>query len=226
MRGAVRGMRDKHWTSEEIIKYMDASDLSEEYMLWLEDASEHILTCGICQEKLNRAMTIESVCDEEGLAAGFSLMEHEEEIRKNILIAHLSRMQEQARIAELIRHIQNGYVERFLFSLANLQSNAGAVRGEKPQCGQRVMLEKSENKLLLKISGEMGKESKAGTEEIGNQERQRSLMVVLRIEDGEPIVKEALWDEACGQYIAVVDDCESGEELEVYILENADESEI
>lgn len=210
-------MRDKHLTSEEIMKYMDASDISEGYMLWLEEMAEHILTCAVCQEKLARAMAAESVCDEAGLAAGLALMEHEEEIRRNILIAHLSRMQEQTRIAELIRHIQGGLVERFTFFIENLQRSAGAVRGEKPQRGQRVTLERAENKLLLRISGEMGKESPTGTAETYKQEPQRRLMVILRIEDREPIVEEALWDEECGQYVAVVDGCEPGEKLEIYV---------
>lgn len=199
----MRDMRDKHLTSEEIIKYMDASDMSEDYLLWMEETAEHILTCDVCQEKLNRAMTAESICDEEGLAAGLKLMEYEEEIRKNILITHLNRMQEQTRIAELINHIRSGYVERFTFSMADLPKSAGVVRGTEPQYGQQVTLEKSENKLLLRIPGEMGKESR--------------LMVILCMEDEEPIVKEAFRDEACGQYVAELDVCEPGETLEIYI---------
>lgn len=199
----MRDMRDKHLTSEEIMKYMDASDMSEEYMLWMEETAEHILTCDVCQEKLNRAMTAESICDEEGLAAGLKLMEYEEEIRRNILIAHLARMREQERIAELIEHIRSGYVERFTFSAADLRRSAGVVRGTDQQYEQQVTLEKSENKLLLRIPGEMGKKSK--------------LTVILHMEDEEPVIKEALWDEACGQYVAEVDDCGQGEKLEIYI---------
>lgn len=217
MRGAMRDMRDKHLTSEEIIKYMDASDMSEDYLLWMEETVEHILTCDVCQEKLNRAMTAESICDEEGLAAGLKLMEYEEEIRKNILITHLNRMQEQTRIAELIDHIQSGYVERFTFSMADLRRSAGVVRGTDQQCGQQVTLEKSENKLLLRIPGEMVKESREGTAEACIKEMQSRLMVILHIEDEEPIVEEAFWDEACGQYVAELDVCEPGEKLEIYV---------
>ncbi len=217
-------MRDQHLTAGEIIKYMDASDMSEEYLLWMEETAGHLLTCAVCQERLGRAMSAESVCDEEGLAAGLNLMEHEEEIRKGILVAHLLRMQEQARIAELIRQIQGGFAERFLFSAAHLQRSAGTARGGEPQRGRQVTLERSEDKLLLKIPDDIGKESKAGAEEAGSKEPQRSLTAILRVNDGEPIVKEALWDEACGQYVAIVDDAGPGEELEIYILGNSDES--
>lgn len=217
MRGVVRDMRDKHLTSEEIMKYMDASDMSEDYMLWMEEASEHILTCDVCQERLNRAMTAESVCEEEGLAAGLKLMEHEEEIRKNILITHLNRMREQARIAELIDHIWSGYVERFTFSVADVRRGAGVVRGTDPQHGQQVTLEKAEDKLLLRIPGRMGKENRTGTEEICDNDRQNKLTVILHMEDEEPIIIETLWDEACGQYVAELDGCGRGEKLEIYV---------
>lgn len=213
----MRDMRDKHLTSEEIMKYMDASDMSEEYMLWMEETAEHILTCDVCQEKLNRAMTAESICDEEGLAAGLKLMEYEEEIRRNILIAHLTRMREQARIAELIEHIRSGYVERFTFSAADLRRSAGVVRGTDQQYGQQVTLEKAEDKLVLRIPGEMGKESRTGTEEVCDNDRKNKLTVILHMEDEEPVIKEALWDEACGQYVAEVDGCGRGEKLEIYI---------
>ncbi|MCM1261547.1 MAG: hypothetical protein NC313_02410 [Butyrivibrio sp.] len=196
-------MRDKHLTAEEIIKYMDASDMSEDYLLWMEEVAEHMEICDVCQKRLHRAMTVESVCEEEGLAEGLKLMEHEEEIRKNILIAHLSRMQEQERIAKLIRHIRDGYVERFAFSTSELRRSAGAVRGAEPQYGQRVTLEKSEDKLFLKIPGRSGSK----------------LTVILQMEDEELIIKEALWDEACGQYVAVVDGFIRGEKVEVYLLQ-------
>lgn len=223
----MKDMRDKHLTAEEIMKYMDTSDLSEDYLLWMEEAAEHIRTCDGCQERLHRAMNAESVCDEEGLAAGLKLMEYEEEIRKNILIAHLSRMREQERIAELIRHIRDGYVERFSFLMANLRRSAGVVRGAEPQQGQQelrqdsqqdlrqgqqVTLEKLEDKLLLKIPGRPGRENRAGTAEVCGK-----LTVILHMEDEGPIIKEALWDEACGQYVAVVDECVKGEKLEIYI---------
>ncbi|MCM1047160.1 MAG: hypothetical protein NC433_01885 [Clostridiales bacterium] len=229
-------MRDKHLTAEEIIKYMDATDMSEDYLLWLEEATEHIQICDVCQNRLHRAMTVDSLCEEEGLSAGLKLMEHEEEIRRNILIAHLSRMQEQERIAkqeritELLKNIRNGYVERFVFSAAALKRSAGAVRGADSQHGQQVTLEKSEDKLLLKIPGRQGREKRSGNEkQSGNEncpERENCsgtvgicdrLTVILQMEDEEPIIKEAFWDETCGQYVAVVDGFIRGDKLEVYL---------
>lgn len=210
-------MRKKHLTTEEMIIYLDTSNISEEYLLWMEEITEHVMECSQCQERLHRAMTVDSICDEEGLAAGLKLLEYEEEIRKNILITQLNRMREQTRIAELINHIRSGYVERFTFSMADLRRSAGVVRGTDQQYEQRVTLEKSEKKLLLRIPGEMGKESRTGTEEVCDNDRKNKLTVILHMEDEEPAIKEALWDEACGQYVAEVDGCGQSGKLEIYV---------
>lgn len=227
-------MREKHLTAEEIIKYMDTSDMSEDYLLWMEETTEHLQACDVCQKRLHRAMTAESVCEEEGLAAGLELMEHEEEIRRNILIAQLGRMREQERIAELITRIRDGYVERFMFSAPIPQGKAAAVRGadaggvmddnaagkQKVTLEQRVTLERSEDKLLLKIPGRLGSENQAGRENSsGTAKICDKLMVIFQMEDEEPIIKEALWDETCGQYVAVVDGFTRVEKLEVYLLQ-------
>ena len=73
-------MRDSHLTAEEIIKYMDTSDLSEEYMLWMEDVSDHLLTCYSCHQRLCQALLTESVCEEGGLEIGLRLLAREEKI--------------------------------------------------------------------------------------------------------------------------------------------------
>ena len=90
---------------------------------------------------------------------------------------------------------------------------------------QRVTLERSEDKLLIKIPGRLGKEDRSGSKNqagkencSGTAERCSKLTVILQIEDEEPIIKEALWDEACGQYVAVVNDCGTERQLEIWIL--------
>lgn len=69
--------------------------------------------------------------------------------------------------------------------------------------------------MLPKIS--IIKAAKAGWEErIGPV--CSKLIAILQMEDEEPIIKEALWDEACGQYVAAVDDCGTEKQLEIWIL--------
>lgn len=73
-------MRESHLTAEEIIKYMDTSDLSEEYLIWMEEVSEHLLTCYSCHQRMRQTMLAESVCEEGELEAGLRLLAKEEKI--------------------------------------------------------------------------------------------------------------------------------------------------
>ena len=34
-----------HLTTDDLIKYMDTTDISEEYLLWFEGITEHIESC-------------------------------------------------------------------------------------------------------------------------------------------------------------------------------------
>lgn len=77
-------MRADHLTVEEIIKYIDTSDLSEEYLLWMEEVSEHLLTCDECQRRLRRALIVDSICEDGGLEEGLRLLAEEEKIREKI----------------------------------------------------------------------------------------------------------------------------------------------
>lgn len=218
-------MRKKHLTTEEMIKYLDTSNLSEDYLLWMEEVTEHIMGCSQCRESLHKAMAVDSICDEEGLTAGLKLLEKEEEIRKDILVASLRRLQEQEKMAELIRRIQNGHAERFAFSTLTPRVRAGAVRGAddvramdtdttegmKEMTGKhKVILEQYEDKLIIKISGRMGMDSNTGKEE--------KVPVLVCVEGEEPKVGEAVWNAACEQFVAELNTALMKKQLEIWIL--------
>lgn len=206
-------MRKKHLTAEEMIKYMDTSNMSEEYLLWMEEITEHVMECSQCQERLHRAMTVDSICDEEGLAAGLNLLKKEEEIRRDILAASLGRLQEQEKVAEIIRCIQNGQAQRFVFSSLTPPRWAGAARGaDAVRDVQNVILEQYEDKLLVKISGRMGSDS--NTVEGGRTP------VVVCVEGEKPSVEEAVWNEACGQFVMELDASVVEKRLEIWMLRN------
>lgn len=218
-------MRKKHLTTEEMTKFMDSSNLSEDYLLWMEEAAEHVMGCSQCQERLHRAMTVDSICDEEGLAAGLKLLEKEEEIRRELLVASLKRLQEQEKVEEFIRGIQNGRAERFVFSMMTPPRRTGAVRGadavstidadigqgmKKTPEKQTVILEQYEDKLLVKISGAMGKD--------GNTVKEEKTPVLVCVEGEEPKVEKAVWDEACGQFVAELDTSVVKKQFEIWML--------
>ena len=75
-----------HLTLDEIKKYIDDTEESEEYLLWMETVSEHIDGCELCEKRIQKALITEAVLREEHMGDLLKLAQQEEEIRKNILI--------------------------------------------------------------------------------------------------------------------------------------------
>ena len=73
-----------HLTLEEIKKYINKSDLSEECLLWLETVTEHLDDCAICRKRVQEAILIEEMCEENNIADVLKFAAQEEDIRKSI----------------------------------------------------------------------------------------------------------------------------------------------
>ena len=73
-----------HLTVEEIKKYINKNDLTEEYLLWLEKATQHLDDCAICRKRVQEAILIEEMCEENNIADVLKFAAQEEDIRKSI----------------------------------------------------------------------------------------------------------------------------------------------
>ena len=56
-----------HLSVEEIKKYINKNDLTEEYLLWLEKATQHLDDCAICRKRVQEAILIEEMCEENNI---------------------------------------------------------------------------------------------------------------------------------------------------------------
>ncbi len=197
-------MVQTHLTAEDMEKYLDTSDLSEEYLLWMESVSEHLSGCTKCQEALNRAMETDSICDEKELGDALELASHEEEIRRSILLCKLQQMQEQERVADVIRLLKENAVTSYVLQTGDLQRKAGVARGEKnPTVSKGVEFSCENDKLIVKVS---------------DKNSSQQVTVLLEQKNVEPVVREALWDEAAGLWMASFEVVNSDLEFEIYIL--------
>lgn len=218
-------MRANHLTAEEIIKYMDTSDLSEAYLLWMEEVSEHLLSCNECQGRLRKALIVESICEDGGLQAGLQLLAKEEKIRVDFWNRDWERRQALEPVACVTGFPNNqgynnhDYLRRFTFSTIGLRRAAAAVRGSDAEdrkntadtnARQPIMPEICGDKLIVKVAGELVREQLGIAVQKFN--------VVLCPTGKEPMRKEAAWNEAGGYYAAEFDIGEVGEQFEVWIL--------
>lgn len=224
-------MRDSHLTTEEIIKYMDTSDLSEDYLLFMEEVMEHMSRCHFCRHRLQKALTVESICEEGGLAAGLRLLAKEEKIKNRIReeVNNGSRTEILTGILKKIRKKKDDdiwevdpYAEqyaayesvaqqygipvnierRFKFSMMDLiRENSADLAG-----GSNTADGSSEPQVVPEICGDklIFRISKEVVQELNWRTGQ---MVRVKLSSGNelPIVKDAVWDEADERYVAEFD---------------------
>ena len=211
--------REDHLTVEEINIYLDTSDLSEEYLLRMEEISEHHSSCDKCRQNLRKALIIESVCEEGGLAAGLRLLPKEGKIRRDVWIRDWE-MKQAMEPAACVTGFPNSYdyLRRFTFSMTNLRRTAAVVRGSDAEdkkntssvnAGQPIIPEIRGDKLIVRVAGELVRE------QLGIAVQQFN--VVLCPEGASPIEKAAVWDEAGGYFAVEFDVGEVGEQFEIYI---------
>lgn len=200
-------MRETHLSIDEMEKYIDTSDLSEEYLLWMEEVSEHVLNCQRCQQALQKAMLIESISDEWGLQSALELAAKEEEIRRNLLIAKLQQMQEQARMAEVVQRLTQGAIQPLVMQRRDLQRRAGVARGEtgsNVKLPQGVEITAREEQILVKVP---------------SQDSARHVTVLLDRKGLQPEVREAVWNESEKVWTAEFTIANPQETFEIYVIE-------
>lgn len=136
-----------HLSVEEIEKITDTSDLSSEYLTWYESVEAHIADCPLCREQIRRKILCDELADGFVLQEGISLLEKEEEIRRNIVISRLLQQSAANRaIADALRKQQYDKL-----SLVAGKSSA-VYRGEIEQKG--LNYEWQEKTLKVIISSE------------------------------------------------------------------------
>ena len=204
-------MKDIHLTAEDFQKYMDTSDLSETYLVWVEKINAHLYQCDKCQQVLQKLQLLDSICQEENFGAVLALAAQEEDVRRGLLICKLQQMQEQARMAEVIRMLQSNAVVPITLQASALQRSTGVSRGkenaEESQalgCGDTKRIETFWKEGILTVK-------------VAEPEEKQSVSVVVDREAREPIVCEAKWNALHKQWIAEIA-LDSEAQIEVYIL--------
>ena len=200
-------MNERHLTRNDLQKYMDTSDLSEAYLLWMEQVTEHLLECPKCQAALQKLMLIDSICEEESCAEALELATQEEAVRRDLLIAKLQQMQEQARMAEVIQKLSEQAVSPIMLQMSDLQRRAGVVRGDAEQ--HRMQLPKG-----AEVTAQDGKV----VVKVTKQDSEEAVTVLLDRKGLEPSVCEAVWNESEQCYVAEFMVSDSQEEFELYII--------
>lgn len=203
-----------HLTWEEIEKYIDTSELSEEYLLWMETVSEHLDACKICQKRIQKAVAIEAALEKENFGQMLELAQQEEEIRRNILICKLYQMsQDDSTKAELkqamtqiMQKMQQQVVQAYILQAVAMQQRAGVSRGEEYFVKREDGLEISYTDSLLQVCF--------------TKDSSKSYSVVLNQDGKAPQIAGAVWSDVKDCFVAEFEIEDTLTEFEVYIVEN------
>ncbi len=190
-------MQQEHLGIEDYERYLNTSDMSEEYLLWYEKKAEHLDNCAVCQRFLNRMLQVEAVCEDEVWSHGLAFLEKEEEIRSKLLAQKLILAGQAEKMQEVItllcmNKMENlkVYKKDFLRkqSVARGVVNTEGVNGA-PAMATKMKVAYAEGKIQVKV---LCKEPKDFT-------------VILQPEpvtQADPLVGQALWSAEDGAAIA------------------------
>ena len=94
-------MEKRHLTYEELERYIEDTDFSEEYMMFCEPVMEHLDRCALCRERLDKLMLLSTLTEDAYMASALNLVQQETKIRRTIAALRLQVMNEEQRMEEV-----------------------------------------------------------------------------------------------------------------------------
>ena len=94
-------MDKRHLTYEELERYIEDTDFSEEYMLFCEPLMVHLEMCALCRERLDKLLLLSTLTKEAYMASALNLVQHETKIHRKIAALRLQMMDEEQRMEEV-----------------------------------------------------------------------------------------------------------------------------
>lgn len=196
-------MQEAHLSYEELEKYMDESDLSESYLYWSEQVTEHLDICEHCRKRLDKMFMISELWKEENIEASVRLVGKEEDIKRKIIALRLEVMAEKQWMLEVARQLKLGALLTMSTTKAEILRGRSVARGEA--CLKRTV-HISYHDGVLGVIVELSKPA--------------DVAVVLAQPDkmeAKPWIKMAEWQEECQYAVAEFEVGELAENYEIYV---------
>ena len=130
-------MEKGHLTYEELERYIDDTDLSEEYLCFSEPLTAHLDACELCSKRLEKMLCLSQLLEEEQFLPAMKLVKKEEQIRRSILALRLEMMAEEQRILEVAMRLKMGFLLKVSVARTDFVKNqsvyrCGGVTEQKP----------------------------------------------------------------------------------------------
>lgn len=196
-------MRDEHLTYEELERYMDDADLSQEYLLWSEPVTEHLDMCAVCRERLDKLFLLSELCRDENIESSMRLVSREMQIRARAVALHLEIMAENQRMLEVARRLQMGVLLAVSASKADFLKKQSVVRGDEVSEEKQVTVSYESGRVCVSVA----------------LSEEKDVTVVLASVDSKevPRMQCAVWQEEKKTAVAEFEVEQLEEKYEIYV---------
>lgn len=196
-------MRDEHLTYEELERYIDDSDLSQEYLLWSEPVTEHLDVCPACRERLDKLFLISELSRDENIVSSMRLVSREKQIRVRAVALRLEIMAENQRMLEVARRLQMGAVLAMSVGKAELLKKQSVARGTDMAYGRSVTVHHEKGHLYVSV--------------VLSEEKDVTVVLVPAAGKEAPKMQSAIWQEEQKVAIAEFKVNNLEEKYEIYV---------
>ena len=195
-----------HLTYEELERYVEDKDFSEDYMRFCEPLMAHLDICAFCRDRLDKLVLLSTLTEDAAMASSLNLVRQEAQIRCKIIALRLGMMAEEQRIKEVALRLEQGLLLAVSVAKADFLKVQAASRSSE-----------STEKKPVTVQYEKGKATVAV-----QCEKQADVTVILvpaKEKNAEIMVAEAKWQEEKGLAIAVFEIAQLEEYYDIYIDE-------
>jgi len=200
-------MRDEHLTYEELERYIDDTELSQEYLLWSETMTEHLDMCAVCRKRLDKLFLLSELSREENIERSIRLVGREAQMRTRVVALRLEIMAENQRMLEVAQRLQAGAVLAMSVSKEDVLKKQSVARGNEIGEEKQITVCYKDGAVCVSVALSEGKD----------------VTVVLASVDGKeaPIMQKAVWQEEQKAAVAEFKVEQLEEKYEIYIdIEN------
>ncbi len=198
-------MEKGHLTYDELERYAEDTDFSEDYMMFCEPLMAHLDTCALCRDRLDKMVLLSTLTEDAYMASALNLVRQEEQIRRKIVALRLGMMTKEQRMAEVARRLEQGLLLAVSVAKTDFVKVQAASRSSD-STEQKVTVHYEEGKASVTVQCE-------------KQADVTVILVPTKEKDAEIMVEEAKWYEEKGLAIATFEIAQLEEGYEIYIDE-------
>lgn len=197
-------MEKGHLTYEELERYAEDNDFSEDYMIFCEPLMAHLDTCAFCRDRLDKFVLLSTLTEEKSMASSLNLVRQETQIRRKMVALRLKMMAEEQRMTEVAKRLEMGLLLAVSVARADFLKVQAVSRSNESAGNKPVTVHYEKGKAIVEV-------------QCGKQAEVTVILVPVKEKDAGIMVAEAKWCEEKELSIAEFEIEQLEEYYEIYV---------